>query len=329
MPPATTATPALSDEEVAAAARAAQGRRQRRAEADGAGAAPALDRRRRSASIRSRLRSARSSSSTRRSSRSTPSGVVVRARRIQGKGGDSIVKLRPVVPERAAGGAAPLGAPSASRWTRCPAGSSAPATLKGSLGAGRGAPGARRGRAARCGSSSRRSSARFFAAHAPGGDRASTTSRSSGRSSSSSCGSPGGARAQARRRDVALPRRLARSSSSRPAASTSEAFQVAAETRAFLAGRGVDLSGEQETKTRKALEYFAEALRRERDTTRHPSRRRPAGIVPRWEWRTFGDELRRRRGAPRRARAGARAGERRGLPALDSRATPRSRSATA
>jgi len=38
---------------------------------------------------------------------------------------------------------------------------------------------------------------------------------------------------------------------------TNEAFQVAAETRAFLAQRGVDLSGEQETKTRKALEYFA------------------------------------------------------------------------
>jgi hypothetical protein len=36
-----------------------------------------------------------------------------------------------------------------------------------------------------------------------------------------------------------------------------EAFQVAAETRAFLASRGVDLSGEQQTKTRTALEYFA------------------------------------------------------------------------
>ncbi len=38
---------------------------------------------------------------------------------------------------------------------------------------------------------------------------------------------------------------------------TNEAFQVAAETRAFLVQHGVDLSGEQETKTRKALEYFA------------------------------------------------------------------------
>ena len=36
-----------------------------------------------------------------------------------------------------------------------------------------------------------------------------------------------------------------------------EAFEVAAETRAFLAGRGVDLGGEQQTKTKTALEYFA------------------------------------------------------------------------
>jgi hypothetical protein len=40
-----------------------------------------------------------------------------------------------------------------------------------------------------------------------------------------------------------------------------DAFQVAAETRAYLAGRGVSLSGEQETKTKKALTYFAAALR--------------------------------------------------------------------
>jgi hypothetical protein len=38
---------------------------------------------------------------------------------------------------------------------------------------------------------------------------------------------------------------------------TSEAFQVAAEMRAYLAAHGIDISGEQQTKTRKALEYFA------------------------------------------------------------------------
>jgi hypothetical protein len=36
-----------------------------------------------------------------------------------------------------------------------------------------------------------------------------------------------------------------------------EAFMAAAETRAFLSGRGIDLSGEQQTKTVKALEFFA------------------------------------------------------------------------
>jgi hypothetical protein len=41
---------------------------------------------------------------------------------------------------------------------------------------------------------------------------------------------------------------------------THEAFQVAAEGRAFLARKGIDLEGEQQTKTRKALEYFAGTL---------------------------------------------------------------------
>jgi hypothetical protein len=41
----------------------------------------------------------------------------------------------------------------------------------------------------------------------------------------------------------------------------SEAFQVAAETRAFLTGHGLDLGAEQETKTKKALEFFSRQLR--------------------------------------------------------------------
>jgi hypothetical protein len=40
----------------------------------------------------------------------------------------------------------------------------------------------------------------------------------------------------------------------------SEAFDVAAETRAFLASRGVDLGSEQQTKTRSALEFFSKQL---------------------------------------------------------------------
>ena len=37
----------------------------------------------------------------------------------------------------------------------------------------------------------------------------------------------------------------------------SEAFDVAAKTKAFLAGRGIDLTGEQATKTKTALEFFS------------------------------------------------------------------------
>ena len=40
-----------------------------------------------------------------------------------------------------------------------------------------------------------------------------------------------------------------------------QAFQTAVESRAFLSERGVDLSAEQETKTAKALEYFTSQLR--------------------------------------------------------------------
>ena len=42
-----------------------------------------------------------------------------------------------------------------------------------------------------------------------------------------------------------------------------EAFDVAVETRAFLTQQGVDVTGEQETKTKKALEFFSERLQAE------------------------------------------------------------------
>jgi hypothetical protein len=45
------------------------------------------------------------------------------------------------------------------------------------------------------------------------------------------------------------------STKARPA----EAFQVAAEARAFLLGKGVDLTSEQQTKTKTALEFFSGA----------------------------------------------------------------------
>ena len=42
-----------------------------------------------------------------------------------------------------------------------------------------------------------------------------------------------------------------------------ETFQVAAETRTFLFERGVELTGEQQTKTHTALEFFANELKGE------------------------------------------------------------------
>ena len=42
-------------------------------------------------------------------------------------------------------------------------------------------------------------------------------------------------------------------------ATINDAFQVAAELRSYLTANGIDLSGEQETKTRKALDVLLEA----------------------------------------------------------------------
>jgi hypothetical protein len=41
-----------------------------------------------------------------------------------------------------------------------------------------------------------------------------------------------------------------------------QAFEVAAEARALLTSRGIDLSSAQETKTRKALEFFSKQLQK-------------------------------------------------------------------
>ena len=44
-----------------------------------------------------------------------------------------------------------------------------------------------------------------------------------------------------------------------------EAFQVAAEARAYLTDRGVSLAGKQQTKTRTALRFFSKGLTSEDD----------------------------------------------------------------
>ena len=59
-----------------------------------------------------------------------------------------------------------------------------------------------------------------------------------------------------------------------------EAFQVAAETRAFLSSRGVDLGGAQQTKTRTALEFFAKELTPPRKNARKKQERVDADAAP-------------------------------------------------
>jgi hypothetical protein len=182
-------------------------------------------------------------------------GVVVRARRIQGKGADSIVKLRPVIPGEL---------PSELRHSgsfrvevdALPGGFVCSATLKGSpdpddvLRATKGELPLRK--------LFSKEQRHFFAAHAP---------KSVALDDLAVLGPI--FVLKLRLEPPELGRRLVAEMWIYPDGSrilelstrceTNEAFQVAAETRAFLVGRGVDLSGEQETKTRKALRYFARA----------------------------------------------------------------------
>lgn len=187
------------------------------------------------------------------------SGVVVRARRIQGKGDDSVVKLRPVIPSELP---AKLRKSPAFRVEvdALPGGFVCSGTLKG-------APGRAGVQAALAGevpvrklfSKEQRA---FFAAHAPAGlglDDLSvlgpifvlklrcTPAELERRLVAEMWLYPDGSRI------LELSTRCA----------TTEAFQVAAELRGYLAAHEVDLSGEQQTKTRKALEYFAKAARQE------------------------------------------------------------------
>ena len=183
-------------------------------------------------------------------------GVVVRARRVQGKGDDSVVKLRPVVPDQM---------PEELRRSPAfrvevdalPGGFVCSATMKGAVRTG----------AVRSALTSdfpvrklfSKEQRRFFAEHAPDGV---------GMDDLSVLGPI--FVLKLRFTPEELGRRLVAEMWLYPDGShvlelstrcaTGEAFQVAAETRAFLAGRGVDVSGEQQTKTRKALSIFAEAL---------------------------------------------------------------------
>lgn len=198
-------------------------------------------------------------------------GVVVRARRIQGKEDDSVVKLRPVVPSeiptdirRSAGFRVEVDA--------LPGGFVCSGTMRGVLGSTDVRSVLAGERPVRKLFSKEQRA--FFAAHAPEGI---------GLGDLTALGPivllklpfvPEG-----------LGRKLVAEVWFYPDGSrvlelstrcgTTEAFEVAAELRAFLAGRGVDVSGEQQTKTRKALDSFVSSLRNaERQPTADERHRR-------------------------------------------------------
>lgn len=180
-------------------------------------------------------------------------GVVVRARRVQGRGDDSVVKLRPVVPDELPDRLRRL--PSmVVEVDAMPGGWVCSGSLKGALGATdvkRVAAGQRAVR--RLFSKQQRA---FYAAHAPEGlaldDLAilgpilvlKLNFRPEGydrKLVAEMWSYPDGSRI------------LELSTKCAPA----DMLAVAVETRLFLHERGVDVTGEQQTKTRTALEYFA------------------------------------------------------------------------
>jgi hypothetical protein len=182
-------------------------------------------------------------------------GVVVRARRVQGKRDDSVVKLRPVVPAelpKSLRAAAGFGV----EVDVMPGGFVCSASFKNALPGGavrRVTAGERPIR--RLFSKPQRA---FFSAHAPEGLAFDDLKLMGPIFVLKLRFSPKGAN----RRLVAElwlypdgSRILELSTKCLPP----DAFAVSAETRAFLTSRGVDLGGEQATKTHTALEFFARA----------------------------------------------------------------------
>jgi hypothetical protein len=185
-------------------------------------------------------------------------GVVVRARRVQRKGGDSVVKLRPVVPKEL-----PDSLRRSTDFTvevdALPGGYVCSGTLKraaGNADVREVVTGARP-----LDSLLSKAQRGFFSEHAPDGLAVDDLSMLGPIFVLKLKFEPEGFE----RRLVAElwlypdnSRVLELSTKCDPG----EAFQAAAEARAFLSGRGIDLSGEQQAKTVKALEFFAARVRR-------------------------------------------------------------------
>jgi hypothetical protein len=184
-------------------------------------------------------------------------GLVVRARRVQGKGDDTVVKLRPVVP-----GELPPELRDSPGFgvevDAMPGGFVCSGTMKRGLAKG----GVREAMAgeAPLGKLFSKDQRRLFAEHAPEGLAIDDLNVLGPIFVLKLKFSPEGYRRKLVAELWLYPDYSAIVELSTKCA-PSEAFQVAAETRAFLTQRGIDLSGEQETKTRKALEFFSERLR--------------------------------------------------------------------
>ena len=184
-------------------------------------------------------------------------GVVVRARRVQGRGDDTVVKLRPIVPDQL---------PPTVRKAKSmvvevdamPGGYVCSASFKGALDTPQVKQVAAGERAVR--KLFTKPQRAFYQEHAPEGLGLDDLTVLGPITVFKLKFSP----EDLRRRMVAElwlypdgERILELSTKCLP----SEGFQVAAETRSYLAGRGVDLYGEQQTKTKTALEYFSRSLK--------------------------------------------------------------------
>jgi hypothetical protein len=185
------------------------------------------------------------------------SGVAVRARRVQRKGDDSVVKLRPVVPDEL-----PAELRSAPMLTvevdAMPGGYVCSASLKGVVkqdGVKRAIAGEQPLR--KLFSKEQRA---FYVEHAPEGTAIDDLAIL-GPIFVLKLKSAPGERGRRLVTEMWLYPDGSRILELSTRCATSEAFQAAAEARAFLMQRGIDLSGEQQTKTRKALDYFSKQLR--------------------------------------------------------------------
>jgi hypothetical protein len=184
-------------------------------------------------------------------------GVVVRARRVQNKGDDSVVKLRPVVPNELPG--ALRKSPSFGvEVDAMPGGFVCSGTMKRPLAAGAVKEVVNGGRSlTKLFSKEQRA---LFAEHAPDGVTFDDLSMLGPIFVLKLKYTPGG-----------FPRKLVAEMWLYPddrwilelstKCAPAEAFQVVGELRAYLTERGVTLGGAQQTKTRTALELFARRLK--------------------------------------------------------------------